>query len=457
MRKYYKPMRVFFVACIILVLVSCGATNSFEDSVISGNYASAIAIYNNKILGNSSRESEVKDFLLKYMQDTSSDFAAGKIDGKTAGDAFDCLLKIDDELYILNTEFTQTFERFTAIQTSKENYKAAVEALEAGDYEKSLPLFAGVNEADTENYTLAQTQFETARNEYKMERMIKLQTALDASEYDNVISLGSEAINLLGNNDPDLQNLIDLATYEKADTMIDNYIKNGNIDLAIQTYQSFADLHANLLTTDLSEKISVCKEDFVNQVIGESKTEYYQSGAEDAVKVIKKGLSIVEDKKLDALYELYSSAIAESWENITNYVPDSGVGTNSTKASDYYGNTYQGNLILFWKFWMKKYTSFELVPNKKFTNFTATMFPDVDFSSRDTARLKIFGDNILIFDSGNITQKTKAVNIDVDITNVEVLEVRLTDEMGESKVWLQDAKFCKNLTEDEIQMAIQLL
>lgn len=457
MKKYCKPMKAFCIVCLILVLVSCSAANSFENSVVSGNYANAITIYNNKILGNSSKESEAKNFLLKYMQDTSSNFASGQIDETTAGNAFDCLLKIEDELDILNVELTHTLDHFTALQTSKENYKAAVEALETSDYEKAMPLFAEVNEADTENFTLAQEQLETARDEYKMERMIKLQTALEASEYDNVISLGTEAINLLGNDDQDLQNLIDLAVYQKTYALIDGYIKSENISSAIQTYQSFIDLHADLVTTELSEKMSVCEENFVKRIIESSKEVYFQRGAEEAVKEIEKGRSVLENEKFDALYELFLSALAEPWEHITNCIPESGVWTNTTNAYDFYGNIYQGDLIGFNKFWMKKYTSFELVPNKKFTNFTAIMFPDASFPSSENARLKIFGDSILIYDSGNITQRTKSVNIDIDIANVEVLEIRLTDKIGESTVWLQDAKFYKKLTEDEIEMAIQLL
>jgi len=57
--------------------------------------------------------------------------------------------------------------------------------------------------------------------------------------------------------------------------------------------------------------------------------------------------------------------------------------------------------------------------------------------------------------SGAIEAKTKAISIDIDITNVEVLKIKLTDKIGEGVVWLHNTLICRELTESDIELAIQ--
>lgn len=445
----------FLTMLLIILLSSCSATDKFEDCVAAGNYADAVSIYQEKISGNVDKEHEAQDFMWSYIGSTLSDYAEGQIDTKKAESAFGCISKINSELSILGADFNYLYDEFQTVQLSKENYEKAVTLAEQGDYKGAIALFAKVTEVDTEHYDAANEQLQTVRDAYKADVSEKMQSSIEAGEYDSGINLGLEAIACLGGNDVDLQNLINLAYYEKADDLIDGYINEGKLGLAIQAYQAFADLHSDLVTTDLSEKISVCEKDFVDQVIETSKKLYFEDGAEAALKEIKEKQSLLVNDKLDALYELYQSALAQSWKDITHYIPNSGVATNFSSASDYYGNVYQGDLIKLYTFWMYEYPPLEIIPNKKYTNFAVTLFPDSDFREANEPRLKIYGDDILVYDSGNIEQKTKAVKIDIDITSVEVLKIDLTDKNGNSDIWLQDATFYRKLTEDDIKIAIQ--
>lgn len=115
----------------------------------------AISLFRDKISGNSTKELDAKNFLLEYTQKTLTDYASGEIDDQSAESAFDCLLKIDDELYILNVELGYSLEQLTVLQMSKEDYGAAIVMENNGDYESAANLFASIDERDTQNYTSA--------------------------------------------------------------------------------------------------------------------------------------------------------------------------------------------------------------------------------------------------------------------------------------------------------------
>lgn len=141
---------VFFSFLLAICLTACNASCNFEKCVESGNYIDVINVYREKISGNSTKELEAKDFVRQYMQDALDNYASGEIDNRQVESAFDCLLKIDDELYILNVELGAGIEQLTDLQMSKENFIMATSAIDAGNYEEALNFFASVAQGDTQ-------------------------------------------------------------------------------------------------------------------------------------------------------------------------------------------------------------------------------------------------------------------------------------------------------------------
>ena len=88
---------------------------------------------------------------------------------------------------------------------------------------------------------------------------------------------------------------------------------------------------------------------------------------------------------------------------------------------DIYGNTFSKGLKFYHSAWSSgTEESTEYAVNSKYVQITATIMVHAlrdDFE----ANLKIYVDNILVFDSGSLTKKSEPINISVDITKAKFI------------------------------------
>lgn len=415
--KWYKKRQivssaVLLCVSLLLFLSACGTSDSFEKHVRSGNYADAISLYRDKISGNSTKELDAKNFLLEYIQKTLTDYASGEIDDQSAESVFDCLLKIDDELYILNVELGYSLEQLTVLQMSKEDYEAAIVMENNGDYESAASLFASVDESDTQNYTSAITHLESCYT----------------------------------------------AIYEETNSSIDNYISENEFELAINTYDHFNQAHSDLVTDDMIGKFGTCVVEYRKQIVEDSIESYHASGAEAADAVINRGLQVLSgDNQLINVSNLYQSVTEPvSFKSLTGR--ENGVGLNGVSKRDSLGNDHSSkNLIYF--FYLsseRKVTSIERNTYGSYTLLSGSMyFLDTDYDM--AASMTIYADGKSIFESGPMNKKTGGTDFNVDITDAYSVKIEISYVDGPfySPCFLDNVFVSRVLTDEEIYQAMK--
>ena len=151
-------------------------------------------------------------------------------------------------------------------------------------------------------------------------------------------------------------------------------------------------------------------------------------GYKEAIQIIEDGLDILSNDseliaKIDE-YEEYkpvhlSELVATKREYCsfreTEWDPRNVLYTNVLYLISHLSNTgYHGGQI-------------EVFTNKQYSTFSCTIVPEADFttSSNSGSMIKIYGDGELLYTSELITYKTSGVNVNIDITNVEYLEINI--------------------------------
>lgn len=417
--KWYKNRQivssaVLLCVSLLLFLTACGTSDSFEKHVRSGNYTDAISLYRDKISGNSTKELDAKNCLLEYIQKTLTDYASGEIDDQSAGSAFDCLLKIDDELHILNVELGYSLEQLTVLQMSKEDYEAAIVMENNGDYESAASLFASVDESDTQNYTSAITHLETCYT----------------------------------------------AIYEETNSSIDNYISENEFELAINTYDHFNQAHSDLVTDDMIEKFETCVVKYRKQIVEDSIESYHDSGAEAADAVINRGLQVLSgDNQLINVSNLYQSVTEPiSFKSLTGR-EDGGVSLNGTDKTDSLGKNHGSkNLIYFLGLSSdRNRLSIERNTYGSYSMLSGSVyFLDTDYGM--AASMVIYADGESIFESGPMNKKTGGTDFNVDITDAYSVKIEISFiDIGQtySHCLLDNVFVSRVLTDEEIYQAME--
>lgn len=94
---------------------------------------------------------------------------------------------------------------------------------------------------------------------------------------------------------------------------------------------------------------------------------------------------------------------------------------SSADRKDIYGNNFTEGLVfsLFKEsiYKVENERSTEYVLNNTYRKFTATIMVDADSRDNFEGRLRIYVDNVLVFDSNTITKKSPPINIEIDISN----------------------------------------
>ena len=411
--KKFAATCCFLVSASLLIicLTSWDAAKTFEDHVTSGNYADAISIYNDKIFGNSNKEVEAKNFIREYMGNALEDYATGTIGEADVDAIFNCLIKLDDELYILNVDLGRAIEQYTVLQMSKEKYEQAVSEMMRESYDEAANLFAGVDESDIQNYEEARQQFQ----------------------------------------------LCNSAIYEKTDSSITRYIADEQYELAIKEFEQFIQKHEELVESDMNDKIADCKTKYRNQIIEKSIDLYHSHGAAAANIEINKGLQLLpDDAQLVNVGSLYLSVSEPvSFNHLTG--SEEGASLYGSDKIDSLGKKHSGNSIIYFlnlSDW-RPTASIERNIYGDYSKLTGHMyFLDTSFDMK--ASMQIYVDEIIAFESGTLDKKTGGIDFDIDISGAYIVKIEISYvDVGSvySHCFLDDVVVSRELSDEDIYQA----
>ncbi len=109
---------------------------------------------------------------------------------------------------------------------------------------------------------------------------------------------------------------------------------------------------------------------------------------------------------------------------------------SSADRKDIYGNDFSEGLVfsLFKEsiYKIENERSTEYVLNRAYRKLTATTMVDADSRDNFEGRLRIYVDDVLVFDSGTITKKSQPINIEIDISNAVFIKVYATCDVSAS-------------------------
>lgn len=404
MKKKLAIMIAMIVAT--LLLSSCSATDQFETHIKSGDYTRAIAEYQKNIQGNSEKEAIAEKFAADYLDNCISEYANGTKDEASTNAAIDCLMEVDNETGILVLRLMPALNWMSDLRLSKENFALANAYMEQAEYKLAIDACLGVHEDDIENYTAAQELLVSAKSALQKDFISKIDALMADGSYSDAIIL-----------------------YEGED-----YIDKS--------------------APELSNRIVSCKIGYREEIIDLAISSYYAGSPMDSLLYVDEGLKLIpDDHQLNSLYELLSSAIPDTWDEIKYDKFRNGVLLGRTEVTDYYGEEHTGNLLGFSPFWMDKHTYVEIVANQKYTDLSATIFAG-DFRTIDTVQLKILCDGVCIYDSGRLSRTFQAQPLQLDITNAAVVRIEVINDYGEGAVWLQNLTFQKSLSDKDFNAAL---
>lgn len=157
-------------------------------AVNNGDVETAVSYYNEHIAGNENKVNKYKDIFSKELDTILQDFTETKIDFKTA----EAQTKAIKELNILE-KANEVYDKIILLNNSRTAMATGEEAVKNGDYKQALIEFGKV----TEKNDLLQSKINNAITNYKSDFETKLETALNAGEYDTAKPLFTEVKELL--------------------------------------------------------------------------------------------------------------------------------------------------------------------------------------------------------------------------------------------------------------------
>lgn len=237
-----KNVKIIVSIILTIVLVAAGLITYFvlfsEDKLVAavnnGDIEAATSYYNEHIAENENKVNKYKDIFSKELDDILQDFTETKIDFKTA----EAQTRVIKELNILK-KANEVYEKIILLNDSRTAMAAGEEAEKNGDYKQALIEFGKV----TERSDLLQSKINNAITNYKLDFEVKLDTALNAGEYDTAKALFTEAKELL----PDDTNFYS-SQEQKIANLLQKKVDNNEIDNGIKLFDTLSEFISDKTT-----------------------------------------------------------------------------------------------------------------------------------------------------------------------------------------------------------------
>lgn len=462
---YKRIISGLMAALTVMCFTACSTAKTFQDYVAAGDYLAAIEAYKTDMFGNATKELEAENYVRQYMQETLDRYAKGDLDVQKTQSVFDCLSKIDEELYILDMDLTYTLGRFADIQDSKTMYSQGVEFMEAEGLENDLNAlwaFMHVDASDTENYEQAQGKRDQMYSAclddmaaYVDEMIVqnKFEEAKDMVEDNDIVAM----IEVLG--DDGRYQALRSRLFEKweeftlnsAAEMIEqnkfeeakNLLEGENIVGIIEILGDDGDYQT------LRDKLFVKWEESVANAAAEAFWAGTGRNYEAAIQVLQS--SGLQGEKIDHEIEKYQEYVPVRLTSL-DYTHKTGymnVGTAPLYSrTDLAGTEYEPHNIICPKYDAldgaakteeKGYVSYYL--NAGYSRLTGLLYipgNTLACTAEQWAKpttVKIYGDNVLLYEAPSLSRENlEPISIDLNITGVRELRIVM---LG---VWEQDRK-----------------
>ncbi|HEX9058621.1 MAG TPA: DUF5780 domain-containing protein [Clostridia bacterium] len=200
-KKYliYGVIGLVFISIIISVIVILNnPINKFSRAINYNNYTEALDLYNERIKGNTDRETSVINLLKSKINDIKNDFNNNKIEFNEAITKLNTINKTE----LVSSDVSSAISEINRLNSSHVAYKKGKEFIDNKKYYEGLSQLKDVMPED-KNYKSAQKLINNNIKDYKNIALHDAEVAANKLDYNNAIILLNEGLAIIP-NDSDL-------------------------------------------------------------------------------------------------------------------------------------------------------------------------------------------------------------------------------------------------------------
>ncbi len=324
------------------------------------------------------------------------------------------------------SELEDYMETVEVLKTSKENYAKAEVFAEAGETVRAIELYSKVDKQDVQ-YSEATTKKDQLLTEYKKDIFQAAKESANNKEYDEAIAVLDAAKGVLG-KDAEWEAMMESYELQKEKQEIANQLKlaeekadQGDYVAAITLLKPYKEKVDADLTKALAKYCSAYKK----EMLADAKTYADKRDYESAVGKLNEAVAFLgEDEDLASKIEEYKAKYPVSLLDMPQSQGDDYEWIGNT-VENIYGDVLEKGEGLSVPYVCLPGSSFEYLLNGQYNEFTAKVFATSHYDNAKVC-LKVYADDVLVFDSGMLSKKSEAKNIMCKVSNVKFLRFEVT-------------------------------
>lgn len=351
------------------------ADRLFSEYLTTGAYMKAVELYTSEYAGNMLREAKAQEIVDQFLLGITDKVYAGEYSEAVAQAYLKTAKGVFQNTDLSGRNYSTVENEVNAAVCSRANYLAATEFEALGKYSEAIASYKSVNEKD-KDYVNAQNGALRCAETYKSKIFASASDLVKDGEYSSALMLLETLKNTLPE---DSEVLAKISVYTAAHI------------------ESFLDEADRIFLTP--------KDDY-----------------EKALTIINEGLQhYPKEEKLLRRKEYYSLFRPVSLLSKTRI---DGKLNSKSSDTDMYNNDYTD--CFYTAYSWNGYVVYDI--DKQYNVFTATLYGQgLDSSHNYTIKfgIKIFGDDMLIYENKDFRNNSKAINISCNVTGISELKIQL--------------------------------
>lgn len=428
---------------------------AFQREIESGDADGAIEIYQKDILGDASAEADAASFINEQLTRGLSNYSSGKVSAQSVFTMLDTVSAVNDVIQIVDA-IGAYYERYVAISESKAAFQLGETLYDSGDYKSAIDNFSKVIREDSENYEEAQTRLDETVSLYQDSIISRVRELGTGGFFDEAEVIIHEAESVIGST-PELLNIKTELLTLKFSKSISTAFDNKDYAAVIREYAQAQNNEVIVISTETESIYSYSVARFLENAETQADEAFGSNKEwEAAIDVLKNLSSQVEEDEnvvdsINSMIEEYREYIPIELLSL-DYIQkgryiDVGTYGNDTDVN---GNQYDRNSIIcpsggslntqYASNDDEAAVSYDLKHN--YSTLSGLIYRPYSSLSCDfewtPATVKIYGDDILLYESPSITQETyDTIEFTVDVTGVRNLKIVMRGVWGrETPGWV---------------------
>ena len=396
--------------------VSADKESQFEQKIKDGKYIEAINLYE-EFSGDAVKETLAVAFLKEYMENTISEFAAGKLDKLSYDARYTTLSNFDNSKGLITNELATMDSKVAELSASKTYYKQARAYVASKQYAHAMTAYENVITDDVENYDKAQKEYLVAKQVYKKGILDAAADFADEESYDSAIEVLEGGLSIIARDSDFISKRTEYLGL-KRNLEINECIDATNKCIARKDYKSAVTTVNSVFVKypDSAELIALeakCKNEYYSKAKDDAKTLFEAGNLDEAI------LTLYDCQNTIGEYGDIGETIAEyeTYRPIDLLTVDTLKRNNvvinpGTEIYDNIGNKYYG-----YSSGCCSGASQVYLNEGYYSHFTGTFaIRDMYSNYDDEQELQIVGDNGMVLETIKIDPAGKPVAFDVDIS-----------------------------------------